>query len=605
MCGICALASNSDISLSLYKSLLALEYRGYDSCGMAVINSNKINYRKNVGEVAKVNEVEKFSQLRGNLGIAHTRWATHGGVTKANSHPHFSNDKNFAIVHNGIVVNYSELKEQLVKKGYKFISGTDTEVVVNLIQEFYKTEKTLEKAFVSTIDLLEGSFSIVLCSTQDKHNLYAVKKDAPLVIGLGNKENFIASDPYAFIAKTRQVIYLDDYEYIIVSNDNYVVKSLKTKKKLSKKETTLTWTAENIQKGGFSHFMIKEIFDQPQTILNSINLDKKPFEKIAQKFLTHKQSFFVGVGTTYYVSIIASYLFSNYAGIYVPAISSDEFSNLLTLKKEYHALYLSQSGETYDTREALKSAKSVGMASSGIINVMGSSISRIVDDCIYQSSGPEISVVSTKAAISQIMILLRLALEVGKRKKHISQKKSDQIENAIPDFSKLISNQLNEQSGHIRRMAYLFSKVKNWLFLGRDIYYPIAMESALKMKEVTYLHAEGMSAGFLKHGTLSMVDNSIFCLFFLPPKNQKKIYESSVIALEEVKARNGMAIGFIEEGNKIAELMDYSIIIPPMKEDFVPFYELIMAQLFSYYSALYLKRNIDKPRNLAKSVTTA
>ena len=603
MCGICAIAGDSDISLSLYRGLLALEYRGYDSCGITVFDGKCLKLKKNVGEVKQVNQKEKFSQLQGNIGIAHTRWATHGGVTQKNAHPHFSNNGKFAIVHNGIIANYANLRETLQKKKYTFHSNTDTEVIVNLVQELYQEDSSLEDAFIAAIRKLEGSFAIVLFSTYEPQKLYAVKKDSPLIIGLGDKKNFIASDANAFISESRKALYLEDSEYAILSKEEVEIKKVDTQEKLNKEVQSISWSVKNLQKGGFRHFMLKEIFEQPQTINNSLNIDKNILEKVASKFLDYEQSFFVGVGTTYYVSMVGSYLFSKYAGIYVPAISSDEFNSLLNVKKSYHALYLSQSGETYDTREALKTAKKYGMETSGIINVQGSSISRTVDDCIYQLSGPEISVVSTKAALSQIMILMRLAFYVGKKNGKLTSKQIAELEKGMQDFSSLISKELNEQSGMVRHLASITAKISNWLFLGRDVYYPIAMESALKMKEVTYLHAEGMSAGFLKHGTLAMVDPSVCSLFFMPPKAQKEIYESSLIALEEVKARNGLAMGFVEQGNSIEKLMDYAFYIPDMMKDFVPFYELVIAQLFSYYSALYLKRNIDKPRNLAKSVT--
>ena len=603
MCGICAIAGNSDVSLNLYRGLLALEYRGYDSCGITVFDGKELKLKKNVGEVKQVNQKEKFSHLQGNIGIAHTRWATHGGVTQKNAHPHFSNDGKFTIVHNGIIANYASLRETLKKKKYTFHSNTDTEVIVNLVQECYKKNSSLENAFISAIRELEGSFAIVLLSIYEPQKLYAVKKDSPLIIGLGDKKNFVASDANAFISESRKALYLEDCEYVILSKEKVEIKKVDTQETIKKEVQPISWSVNNIQKGGFRHFMLKEIFEQPQTINNSLNVDKDVLEKVASKFLKHEQSFFVGVGTTYYVSMIGSYLFSKYAGIYVPAISSDEFNSLLNVKDSDHALYLSQSGETYDTREALKTAKKCGMETSGIINVQGSSISRTVDDCIYQLSGPEISVVSTKAALSQIMILMRLAFYIGKKNGKLTTKKVLELEKGMQDFSSLISKELNEQSGMVRHLASISTKISNWLFLGRDIYYPIAMESSLKMKEVTYLHAEGMSAGFLKHGTLAMVDSSVCSLFFMPPKAQKKIYESSLIALEEVKARNGLAMGFVEKGNPIEKLMDYSFYIPEMMKDFVPFYELVIAQLFSYYSALCLKRNIDKPRNLAKSVT--
>lgn len=603
MCGIFAIASDKEISLELYKGLLALEYRGYDSCGIAVYNESKIDLKKNIGEVEEVNKIEKFSSLRGTIGLAHTRWATHGGVTKKNAHPHFSNDENFTIAHNGIIANYTELKTELLDKKYQFYSQTDSEIIVNLVQDFYKVNKDVEQSFFLALQKIEGSFAMVLFSTHEPDTIYGVKKDSPLIIGLDKNQNYIASDANAFINHTKEVIYLEDKEYVIVKKNEVIIKDLSTQKKIQRDIETLNWSAENTQKMGFTHFMLKEIFDQPQTIKNSLLIDEQILDKISDKFLKYPKSFLIGVGTTYYVSMIGSYLFSNYAKSYVPAISSDEFNNLPHLDKDCHAMYLSQSGETYDTREALKTAKNHKVATSGIINVVGSSISRSVDDCIFQLSGPEISVVSTKAALSQIIILLRIALRVGVKKNFIPESKLKELEKEIGKFAIFLEEKINEQSGKIRKLSFLAKDIFNWLFLGRGIYYPIAMESALKMKEVTYLHSEGMSAGFLKHGSLAIIDKDVCSLFFLPPKSKEKIYETSISALEEVKARGGLTMGFIEKNNPAKNLLDFPIYLPEMIPDFVPFYQLVMLQLFSYYSALNLKRNIDKPRNLAKSVT--
>ena len=603
MCGIFAIAAETEVSLELYKGLLALEYRGYDSCGIAVFNSENIKCRKNIGEVREVNKIENFSSLRGYIGIAHTRWATHGGVTRKNAHPHYSNNQRFIIAHNGIVSNYNEIKQKLLKKGYNFYSQTDTEVVVNLVQDYYDQLQEVEKAFLSALNDIEGSFTICLFSKEKSGIVYGVKKDSPLIIGIGKNKNYLSSDANAFVQNTKKVIYMDDGEYVLISKDKVIVKNLATKKVVNKKRDTLNWSLETTKKMGFSHFMLKEIFDQPQTIRNSMNIKEEELENLVKKILQKKQTFLIGVGTTYYVAMIGNYLFSQYAQIYTPAISSDEFNNIPHLDKDYHALFLSQSGETYDTREALKNAQQRGVATSGIVNVVGSSISRIVEDCVYQLSGPEISVVSTKAAISQIVILLRIALRVGIKRKSIDSKQVAQIEEGLVEFTSFLEQMLNEQSGKINQLAKSTKHIFNWMFLGRGIYYPIAMESALKMKEVTYLHSEGMSAGFLKHGSLAMVNENICSLFFLPLQKKQKIYESSLSALEEVKARGGLTMGFIEPDNPAQKLLDYKIYLPKIQHHFVPIYQLIMLQLFSYYSALALKRNIDKPRNLAKSVT--
>lgn len=328
-------------------------------------------------------------------------------------------------------------------------------------------------------------------------------------------------------------------------------------------------------------------------------------ETIAKKFIEKRQSFCIGVGTTYYVAMMGSYLFRRYAGLYVPAISSDEFPTLIPVDADMHALYFSQSGETYDTRMAIKAAQAGGAATSAVVNVVGSSISRQVEDCIFQGSGPEICVVSTKAALSQIIILWQIALEVGKLKGLQSVAEVERIRAELLGFADSMETILNEESGFVRNLAMETSKVKNWLFMGKDLYYPIAMESALKMKEVTYLHAEGLPAGFLKHGTLAMVDEDLYSLFFLPHPSEGELYQSSLMAMEEVKARKGKVITFCTQSNQqVMQLADHTFILPEgVSLEANPLIQLVLAQLFSYYSALHLGLNIDKPRNLAKSVT--
>ncbi len=604
MCGISAIASHKPVAAKLLTALQNLEYRGYDSCGMALINNGELSLRKNVGSVDEVNAIEKFPNMIGSLGIAHTRWATHGGVTRENSHPHFSNDEKFVIVHNGILSNYQQIRSELKAKGYRFFSETDTEVFSNLIQEEYKQVEDVESAFCNSIDKLQGSYAIAMITSHQPDTIFAVKKDSPLVLGINDGVNYVSSDINAFIAETRDTIILDDLEYLLVKNDSYVIKNLKTRKEKSKQVIRVQWDRETAQMGGFSHYMLKEIFDQPQTVRNALHVPNEQIQTIAKKFMEKGQSFCVGVGTTYYVAMVGTYLFSQYANLYVPSISADEFPTLIPVNEDNHVLFFSQSGETYDTRMAIRKAKNNGAATSAVVNVVGSSISQEVDDCIFQGSGPEICVVSTKAAVSQIIILWRIAIEVGVLRKHLSRKEADTFQDKFFEFSETIGQVLNEESGFIRNLASTTSHVRNWLFMGKGIYYPIALESALKMKEVTYLHAEGLPAGFLKHGTLAMVDEEMFSLFFLPYKEDSELYHSTLMSIEEVKARNGKVIAFCaEDDEEIKKLLDFELIIPKTNPELTPLIQLIIAQLFSYYSALNLGLNIDKPRNLAKSVT--
>jgi glutamine---fructose-6-phosphate transaminase (isomerizing) len=604
MCGISAIASHEPVAGLLLKSLRNLEYRGYDSCGMALFHQGRIALRKNTGSVDIVNDKEHFEEMAGQLGIAHTRWATHGGVTIENSHPHFSNDRNFVIVHNGIFSNYQQIQGELKAKGYEFFSQTDTEVFANLLQEEYSRTPDVETAFCKALERIEGSYAIAMITTYHPEAVFAVKKDSPLVIGISDGVNYISSDMNAFIAQTRETVLLNDLEYVILTKSDFIVKRLPDRKPVAKQIIHIQWDRETAQRGGFSHYMLKEIFDQPQTVRTALLIADAEIEKIARKLIDSRQSFGVGIGTTYYVAMVGTYLFSQLADLYVPSISADEFPSLIPTRPDQHVLFFSQSGETYDTRMAIRAAKKGGAATSAIVNVVGSSISQEVDDCIFQGSGPEICVVSTKAALSQMVILWQIALKVGALKGLITLETSRHQRDRFYEFSRIIERVLNEESGYIRNLARETSQVRNWLFMGRGIYYPIALESALKMKEVTYLHAEGLPAGFLKHGTLAMVDEDMFSLFFMPSRRDPELYRATQTAIEEVKARNGKVIAFCtEDDTELRAMLDHALIIPDSDPDLLPLIQLVMAQLFSYYSALDLGLNIDKPRNLAKSVT--
>ena len=606
MCGISAIASYQPVAKKLYQCLINLEYRGYDSCGIAIFDQldQKINLRKNIGNVEEVNALENFAEMQGEIGIAHTRWATHGGVTPENSHPHFSNDSKFVIVHNGIFSNYQSIKKKLIAEGFVFASDTDTEVFANLLQSKYKEVNNVELAFISALKELEGSFAISMICIIEPKKIYAVKKDSPLVLGISDGANYISSDINAFIAETKDVILLDDYEYVILSNNQYVIKSLVDQKIVTKNIIKIEWDQQTAQRGGYSHYMLKEIFDQPLTIKSAMHVSDEEIKKIARKFIDKSQSFLIGVGTTYYVAMVGTYLLAKYANLYVPAISSDEFPTLVNTHSDQHMLFFSQSGETYDTRMAIKASQKGNADTSAIVNVVGSSISQMVNDCIYQGSGPEICVVSTKAAVSQMVILYRIAIETGILNGTLSAEKANDILSNLKLLPDIIEKLINEESGFIRQLAQETNQNRNWLFMGRGIYYPIAMESALKMKEVTYIHAEGLPAGFLKHGTLAMIDESLYSIFFLPANDGSDLYKSTLMAIEEVKARSGKVISFcLVDDLETQNLSDHYFVIPEVDSDIMPLIELVMAQLFSYYSALHMGLNIDKPRNLAKSVT--
>ncbi|RMF98006.1 MAG: glutamine--fructose-6-phosphate transaminase (isomerizing) [Candidatus Schekmanbacteria bacterium] len=603
MCGISAIAGKSDIAAKLLHSIKNLEYRGYDSCGMAVSGQNGIVVRKNIGTVEEVNKKEQLVGMNGNLGIAHTRWATHGGVSKENSHPHTGCTSDFTVVHNGIVSNYKEIRKELEKKGHKFTSETDTEVIPHLVEEYYKESKSVENAVVAALRKLKGTYAFALITSCDKGTIYCAKNESPLVIGIGDSEMFVGSDVNAFIDFTKNIVFLNNGEYAIVNNDSYVIKDMHTCTEVSREIKKIEWDAEMAKKGGYPHFMLKEIYEQPNTVLNAMKISRDEIQRLAEMIHNSDISYFIGIGTTYYVGLIAQYYFSKICGRYIPVISSDEFENVASVTDKSVVIAISQSGETYDTLRALRFAKERGAQTAAIVNVIGSSMSREVDFAIMQGSGPEICVLSTKAALAQIVLLMRTAIEYAIKERGKNGREAKEFEKTMNETSPSIERLLNEYQGIIRNIAYANANVHNWLYLGRGIYYPVALEAALKMKEVTYLHAEGMPGGFMKHGTISLIDESMNSLVFVPPKKEETIYELTLSGVEEIRARKGKVIG-IHFGAPL-ELFDESICIPEAPELISPLIELVAGQLFAYYTATALKRNVDKPRSLAKSVTVA
>lgn len=616
MCGISGVAGFKNIGIPLLDSIRHLEYRGYDSCGIAILGSHGIEVRKNIGSVDEVNERERLSEPDGKLGIAHTRWATHGGVTKENTHPHLSCKGDFALVHNGIISNYQELKKELIKEGHKFHSETDTEVIVHLVEKYFKLSKgaesssgsaqVVEKAFIKAIKRLEGTYAVAMITIYEKDKIFCAKKESPLVIGIGGDTNYIGSDFNAFIDYTKNAVVLDDDEYAIISKDRYFIKNTNNGETVRKKITEIHWDSDMAKKGGYPHYMLKEIYEQPQCIINALQVDKLLIKKISDMIIESKKTYLIGVGTTYYVSLMGEYQFSSVAGIFTPAISSDEFKNLAHIDKDTLVIALSQSGETYDTLNALKYAKNKGAKTAAIVNVMGSSIARLADHTILQGSGPEICVISTKAALSQMIILLMVAIEIAVRNKKLTVKNKNEVERHISHLPEIIQRVLNEKSGFIHTIAQKYSHINNWLYLGRGKYYPIALESSLKMKEVAYVHAEGMPAGFLKHGTIALIDENLYSIMFMPPKSDEDLYRLSSGSAEEIKARKGFIIGFhFGDKRESEKLFNEEIVLPKVPDIIAPFLELVVAQLFAYFTAVALKRNIDKPRSLAKSVTVA
>lgn len=604
MCGISGVTGTGNIVQILYESIRSLEYRGYDSCGLGVVHNGEVAVRKNVGGVEEVNQREHLTSMKGNAGIAHTRWATHGKVTQVNAHPHVSMDGRFSVVHNGIINNYQDIRQELLQQGVQFVSETDTEVMAHLVALAYAEFGDVEDAFLAAVKRLEGSYAFCMVTAADPEAIYCVRNGSPLVLGLSKGRNFVASDVNAFLPHTREALFMDDGEYAVVRPAGVALRRIADRTEVSRKPLHIEWDAETSRKGGYAHYMLKEIFEQPQTLLNALNVPRAEIEKYAQLVQDARQTYLMGVGTTHYVALTGQYFFSQLAGRLLPTVSADEFEDLAVVGPGDLLISISQSGETYDTRRAVAFAKAHGARTASIVNVMGSSLSMMTDDVILQGSGPEICVVSTKAALAQMVILLRIALELGRRAGRIDTATYKAYYADLEALPSVVQDALNERSGAVRNLADRVVQYRNWLVLGRGIYYPISLEAALKMKEVTYLHVEGMPAGFLKHGTLALVDETMLSLFLLPPVEEKVLHEQSLSALEEVLARGGPVLGFVFENDARAQaLISDRIELPVVPRTVAPFLQLIMAQLFAYFSALKLGRSIDKPRNLAKSVT--
>ena len=606
MCGISGAIGLKNISELLFEGIKNLEYRGYDSCGVGFINKSGLLIKKDIGGVEEVYRKHNVLQYKSKIGIAHTRWATHGKVTKGNTHPFTSRDGNFAVVHNGIISNYRPLKAQLQKEGFKFSSETDTEVLAHLLEKFYKRSRNVENTFVKMLSLIEGTYAIAFISSYHPGQIFCAKKESPLMLGIGDEIKFIGSDFNAFIDHTKNAVILDDREYAILSRDAYVVKDLLSKEEVTKPITKIEWDSETSKKGGYPHYMLKEIYEQPQTISNALDLEESGLDEIVDLFAKSKSSYLLGVGTTFYVAKYAKYVFSKLAQEFFPSISSDEFMALVNVNKQSLFFCASQSGETFDTLSALKHAKSKGAQTAAVVNVMGSSIARLVDKVVLQGSGPEICVISTKAALSQMVILTVLAMKLALKKKVITTKTYNQHMLSLRELPGIIQGILNERSGFIHRLAHKYSGTRNWLYLGRGVYYPIALESALKMKEVAYVHAEGMPGGFLKHGTLAMIDDDVSSIVFVPPPEDKALYEATMHSIEEIRARSGFVLGIHFSGQgKNSDLYSEELILPKVPPLTAPLIQLVIGQLFAYFTATSLKRNVDKPRSLAKSVTVA
>jgi len=601
MCGISGIVGTSDISKRLYSCMLNLEYRGYDSCGMAVLSQGQIDVRKNTGRVAEVFEKERFGELQGRIGIAHSRWATHGNPSKRNSHPHTSCDGSIAIVHNGIISNFMTLREELKAKGHRFKSETDSEVIAHLIEENYNNGGDFERAVRSAMERLEGTFAFVALSADHPDQLFCARNKNPLIIGIGKDASYVASDIVAFIEYTKKVVYLGDNEYAAVSKSGFEVKSAATGETIPKRIDTVSWDAEQARKGGYPHFLLKEIYEQPTVIRAALEAPQEQIDRLCQMIAEARRAYLIGCGTTYYVAMLAQYYFRELANVMVPAISSDEFRYLSTVDNESLVIAISQSGETFDTLEALRFAREKGAKTAAIVNAPGSSMTREVDFAIMQGAGPEKSVLSTKAATSQIVLLARTALALASRRETIGRGREAELLEGLHSLVRVVKEVLDEKPGFIRRAAQRVSSFSKWLYIGRAHHLPAALEAALKLKEVTYIPAEGMPGGFMKHGPISMVDPDMIAVVLMPTPDDTELYKSTLINASEIRSRGGRLIGL--HYNPKEKIFHYQVLIPKVDRMLAPIPQIVVGQLLAYFLAVKLKRDPDNPRGLAKSVT--
>jgi glucosamine--fructose-6-phosphate aminotransferase (isomerizing) len=603
MCGIVGMVGEGEVAPRLVQSLARLEYRGYDSCGLATLNSHGLEVRKNVGNVQEVACREGLASAHGGLGIAHTRWATHGGVSRENAHPHLSCDGCFAVVHNGIISNHQTLRAGLVTHGHRFSSQTDTEVFAHLLEETYRPGVPVEEVFVKALRRLEGTFAIAMISCHDPKRIFCARAKSPLILGIGSGMQFLGSDINAFLPYTKRAVLLEDGEYAVLSREGYCVRCVASGEPRSKPIMEIDWNVEAIEKAGHDHYMEKEIWEQPDTIRRALEVPHAEIVSLARQMREARRNVLVGVGTTYYVSLFGQYLLAALAGEFAPALSSDEAGTLALAGPDSLLLAISQSGETFDTLQALRQAQAAGARTAAIVNVPGSSMTREAGLVIHQNSGPEICVISTKAAMAQMVLLIRLAAEIAYLKQPGSSKENLKILKDLSQLPKIMEITLRTQRDHIRELARRYHSRRNWFFLGRGIYTPIAYEGALKMKEVTYLHAEGMPAGFLKHGTLSLIDEETPSVFLLPPREEKELYELTMSSVEEVRARGGRVIAFTFD--EAPESFDEEVRLPKSSPWVAPLLHLLASQLLAYESAVMLRRDVDRPRSLAKSVTVS
>ncbi len=607
MCGIVGYVGDKSAIRRVMDGLKALEYRGYDSAGITILTEDKPITIKRVGHVEALEKALKEQDPKDQgIAIGHTRWATHGGVTEQNAHPHFNAAHTIFAVHNGIIENYQELRDKLTHAGYTFITETDSEVIPHLIDYYLKQVGSPSEAFEAAVKDLVGAYSIAALFNEEPESIYAARLSSPLVIGVGHGEYFLASDPTAMMEHTKKVIYLDDYEIVRITKDDVDIHNIKKAAVVQRAAEELDYDQEKASLEGFDHFMLKEIYEAPQTLQSAIRGRVKAetntvklggLESVSQQLRFIERIVIVACGTSYYAGLVGEYLIEEIAGIPVEVQLASEFKyRHEPFSRSTALIAISQSGETADTIAALKKVEDYGVLRLGIVNAVGSTIARMTEAGVYCHAGPEMAVASTKAFIAQVAVLTDIALYLSQGKSPLYRPIIKEL-TALPAKAKAVL----KQADNIAKLAKKYAHSRDFMYIGRTYAYPCAMEGALKVKELSYIHAEGCAGGEMKHGPIAMIDEH-FPTFAIACKSP--LLEKTLSNIEEIKARKGPIIAIATEGDKvISQKADDVIYIPDTLEQLQPLLTVIVLQLFAYYVTIEKGLNVDRPRNLAKSVT--
>lgn len=609
MCGIVGYLGNKDATPILIDGLKRLEYRGYDSAGVAVLTNGAITIEKQPGKISNLEKIVFDRHISGSLGIAHTRWATHGLPNQINAHPHSDGSGKLALIHNGIIENYQAIKTRLERSGHKFVTDTDTEALVHLIEELYTNGTTLDEAVRAALTQVDGTYGIVLMSKDDPDTLIAARKGSPLVIGMGEDEFVVASDVSAIISHTKNVTYLDDNEIAIIRPGKVTIKNIDDNLEVNKRVEKIAFDLDRIEKSGYDHFMLKEIMEQPQTIEDAMRgrlIQEEGTARLGgirhelESLLFAPRILFSACGTSWHAALIGEYMIEEYVRTSVEVEYASEFRYRDPVIDRGAVMFvISQSGETADTLAALKEAQRKGAKVLGICNVVGSTIARDSDAGVYLHAGPEIGVASTKAFTSQVTVLSLLTLLLA-RMRNMGASKGAEIVNEMKALPKKVASILDDHE-YIKEIAREYHESQNFLYLGRGYNFPVALEGALKLKEISYIHAEGYPAAEMKHGPIALIDENMPVVFIA---TKDSTYDKITSNIEEVKARSGRIIAIATEGDEeIKKRADHVIYVPPTLEFLTPILTIIPLQLLAYYIAILRGCDVDQPRNLAKSVT--